>query len=173
MKKFISIISQPWPAGLFILGLGILTTSTRLNPGAGFFNSYLPGVFCLLVSTFLLIVAHAKDHAEQINQGQKINHYAANFWRALFTVPFISLIHVFEFNLLKELILLGIGVCYFVPVFNYSLNKFRDLEPFYIGHGRGAAWLDSLFYSIFGRFGGLALSVLCVGLGVFLSWVYA
>ena len=79
IKKFISIIVQPWPAGLFILGLGILTTSTKLNPGAGFFNSYLPGVFCLIVSTFLLIVAHAKDHAEQINQGKKINHYAANF----------------------------------------------------------------------------------------------
>jgi hypothetical protein len=156
MKKLFGILFGPWPSGLLILSMGIASTSKIANPGAGFFDSLWPVALAAMVGTYVPIVLHAHDHARRILSGEKINHVKATIARALFAAALVSVYHVYNFNPVKELLLMVFLSGWFGLVFNPTINSQLKHPVFHLGN---TAVTDRVFNKYFGRFGGLAVAV--------------
>jgi len=153
----------------FILGTGIASTSTVIN-NVGFFDSLWPALVGLMVMTFQLIRFQAFKHSEKIKKGAWPTHWKANIVRGVVLLAFTCLLHAYSFDRTKVALLFTFGLFWMGIVFNWSLNLFRGLHPFYVGKNDHKDALTDRMFSSF-RYGGEML-FLTEGIGMIITGYY-
>jgi len=157
---------------LLLVGIGVASISSPLNPGYGFTPEYWPALVGLMIASSGYIYFQAEKHAEIQKSGKPINHWLWNAQRFVVAIIFISVIHAYNFNLAKEITLLIFGMAWFGFLFNLSKNHFSFVPWDYIGKpGKNQAITDSIF-SYLGKQGGkILILVELAGMAVS-GWVY-
>lgn len=154
-----------------ILGFAIVSTSKVLNHPYGFFDSLWPALLAILIATYYLIVAQAEVHAQKFKNNIRINHTGATLLRVTISFVLCAVYHLYYQNMMKVLDLCLFNIFFFGIVFNYSINKLRDLPTFYLGKdGKKSSFIDSIFNNF--RYGGELLFLIEVIGMIGTGWIY-
>lgn len=151
-----------------------------------FINSYVPGLLAIMVVSWPLIKLQALLHAAKIKANIRPIHWKANVLRFFISLGLCSLFHFMTWDVWKVGTLMLFSFCWFGIVFNFKLNRYRGLNPFYVGiPDKKDSPIDTIFFSLFGRAkvitlfnakvqqAGIALFI-CELIGIFLTgWIYA
>lgn len=147
IKKLLHV-SLPKLAIGIILGLGIASLSTKLNDKYYDWqpDSYWPGLVGFIVFNFYILGLQALIHVSK----PSVNHFGANVERAVFATVSALVIHGYDFQLDKIILLIAFAVPWFGLVFNLWFNYLKQLPITYLGgsEGKKSALVDRIFSKI-------------------------
>lgn len=143
-------LTWPYLVLPFIFGIGMVSTSTILNDGFGFFDSLWPSIPAMCLISFPLIEWQAIVHARKIRYAISPRHFFAGLLRGTVSLAIACLIHAYYFVPVKILWLMIFSAFWFGLIFNWQINHYLGKHPLYIGKN---ALVDKLFRKL-GKHGG-------------------